>query len=130
MIIKQIKLSNQSRNKLIQLKSKTKIQNWNVLCRWALTLSLSEPSIPPEMDIPADSNVEMTWQVFGSEFQELYGAIIKERCIKDGLGDAPETLAKYFKLHLNRGISYLSKPKLINSVEDLLMLCIEKLQNE
>ena len=31
------------------------------------------------MDIPADSNVEMTWHVFGGEYQEIYFALLKER---------------------------------------------------
>ena len=36
MIIKQIKLSNQSKDKLSRLKAKTGIKNWNILWRWAL----------------------------------------------------------------------------------------------
>ena len=38
--------------------------------------------------MPADSNVEMTWQVFGGEAQEIYLAPLKERCERDGLGTA------------------------------------------
>lgn len=33
MITKQIKLSNQSKDRLSRLKGKTGIKNWNVLCR-------------------------------------------------------------------------------------------------
>lgn len=126
MIMRQIKLSNWAKDKLSRLKGKTGIQNWNILCRWALCLSLSEPSIPPDVDIPADSNVEMSWQVFGGEYQELYKALMVQRCICDGLGSEPETLAKYFKLHLNRGIAYLSGTNVIRSCDDLLMLAIDK----
>ena len=45
MIIKQIKLSNQSKDRLSRLKGKTGIKNWNVLCRWALCYSLGENTI-------------------------------------------------------------------------------------
>ncbi|MGI6078827.1 MAG: DNA sulfur modification protein DndE [Fastidiosipilaceae bacterium] len=126
MIIKQIRISNDAKNKLSRLKGKTGIQNWNILCRWALCLSLSHPSIPSNINIPADSNVEMSWQVFGGEYQEIYEALVKQRCIDDGLGTDPETLAKYFKLHLNRGIAYLSGTKMIRSCEDLVRLAFAK----
>ena len=38
------------------------------------------PRRPTPVDIPADSNVEMTWQVFGGDAHELYLALLKERC--------------------------------------------------
>jgi DNA sulfur modification protein DndE len=126
MIVKQIRLSNQAKDRLSKLKGRTGIQNWNILCRWALCVSLSEPSIPPDIEIPADSNVEMTWQVFGGEYQEVYSALITQRCIDDGLGDNPETLAKYFRIHLNRGIQYLSGTNIIKSCEDLVRTAIDK----
>lgn len=126
MIVKQVRLSNQAKDQLSRLKGKTGIQNWNILCRWALCLSLSEASIPPELDIPADSNVEMSWHVFGGEYHELYAALVRQRCISDGLGTEPETLARYFRLHLHRGISYLSATNFITSSADLLQLVHEK----
>lgn len=122
MIIKQIKLSQQAKEQLIRLKSKTGIQNWNVLCRWAFCLSLAEASYPPDVEIPADSNVEMSWHVFGGEYHEIYEALIKQRCIADGLGDDPAVVAKYFRLHLHRGISYLAATNYIKSISDLLKL--------
>lgn len=57
MIIKQIKLSNQSKDKLSRLKAKTGIKNWNILCRWALCYSLKEGSIPTDIQIVQDSNL-------------------------------------------------------------------------
>lgn len=65
MAIDYIRLSQQGKDQLIKLKRYTGIEHWNVLCRWAFCLSLSEPSVPPNAKIPADSNVEMTWKVFG-----------------------------------------------------------------
>ncbi len=130
MIVKQIRLSSQAKDRLIRLKGKTGIQNWNVLCRWAFCLSLREPTPPFNQEIPADSNVEMGWHVFGGEYHELYSAALKQRCINDGLGTSPETLARYFRLHLHRGIDYLSATNYINSLEDLLNLTREDSQNE
>jgi DNA sulfur modification protein DndE len=122
MSIKQIRLSSRAKDQLIRLKTKTGIQQWNVLCRWAFCLSLRQPNPPSPVEIPADSNVEMSWQVFGGEAQELYLALLKERCQRDGLGVAEDVLVSQFRLHLHRGISYLASPQTIRSVGDLIRL--------
>jgi hypothetical protein len=50
----------------------------------AFCLSLRQAAPPTPVDIPADSNVEMTWQVFGGDAHEIYLALLKERCERDG----------------------------------------------
>jgi len=122
MSIKQIRLSNQAKDQLIRLKTKTGIQQWNILCRWAFCLSLKEPTPPTPIDIPADSNVEMAWHVFCGEQHELYLALIKQRCVRDRLDTSPETLNRQFRLHLHRGIGYLATPNRIKSISDLVVL--------
>ena len=125
MIVKQIKLSNQSKDKLSRLKGRTGIQNWNILCRWAVCYSLSESTVPTDQEISADSNVEMSWHTFAGEYFEIYDALIKAWCIERGLPTDEDTLAKYFKLHLNRGISYLAGTNLIKSIDDLVDLVLK-----
>ena len=125
MIVKQIRLSQNSKDKLARLKGKTGIKNWNILCRWALCYSLSEGTIPTDIDIASDSTLEMSWYTFAGEYSDLYSALIKEWCIENGLPDDEQTLAKYFKLHLERGIAYLSGTNFIKKIEDLLMLGLE-----
>jgi len=124
MIIKQIKLSNISKDKLSRLKGRTGIQQWNIFCRWALCYSLSESTIPPELEVPSDSNVEMTWHTFAGEYHEIYDALVKAWCIQHALKTDEETLVKYFKLHLNRGISYLAGTNLIKGIDDLVDLAL------
>ena len=120
--IKQIRLSNQAKDQLIRLKTRTGISQWNILCRWALCLSLRESTPPTPIEIPADSNVEMSWHVFGGEHHDLYLALLKQRCHQDGLDQSTETLNRQFRLHLHRGIGYLSTPNRIRSVADLIEL--------
>ena len=120
MICKQFELSQPEKEKLIRIKSRTGIQNWNILCRWALCWSLKEESIPGGVDPQSDSNVEMSWITFAGEYHEIYEAIIRQRCINDGLGDSPETLLKYFRLHLNRGINHYSSRDVLRNIQDLL----------
>src|SRR5260370_42577147 len=107
MSIKQIRLSSQAKDQLIRLKTKTGIDNWNILCRWAFCLSLREETPPTPIEVPADSNVEMTWQVFGGEAADLYLAVLMERCVRDGLELEERELSWQFRLHLHRGIGYL-----------------------
>jgi len=130
MTIKQIRLSSQAKDQLIRLKTKTGIQQWNVLCRWAFCLSLRQPNPPTVAEIPADSNVEMSWQVFGGEAQELYMALLRERCRQDGLDATDDVLASQFRLHLHRGISYLASPQTIRSASDLVRLVQETPNDE
>ncbi len=108
MPIEHIRLSKQAREQLIRLKRYTGVEHWNVLCRWAFCRSLAETSVPPPAKIPSDSNVEMSWRVFGGRYHELYLALLKERCLRDGLAVDDETLAVQFRLHLHRGIAYLA----------------------
>ena len=122
MFIKQIKLPTQSKDRLSRLKGRTGIQNWNVLCRWALCFSLSESTIPTDFELPADSNLEMSWLPFAGENHEIYEALIRAWCIQNSLSTDDETLNKYFKLHLNRGISYLAGTGVIRNIDDLVSL--------
>lgn len=126
MIVKQIRISLAGKEKLSRLKGKTNIQNWNVLCRWAYCLSLKEDTVPTDVKIDSDSNVEMSWLTFAGEYHELYEALLKQWCINHDLDTDPDTLAKYFKLHLERGISYLSGTNYIKSVTDLLDIAEER----
>ena len=124
MIVKQLKLSQAEKEKLIRIKAKTGIAGWNVLCRWALCASLSDTAVPFGPEVPSDSNVEMSWQTFGGEYQEIYDAVMRERCRIDGIEDDPVQIARYFRLHLQRGINALSSkngPK--NADELLTMAC-------
>lgn len=126
MIIKQIRLSNASKDKLGRLKGKTGIKNWNILCRWAFCYSLAENTIPADINIPSDSNVEMSWYTFGGEYSGIYEALMIAWCHRMGLGNDEQTLAKYFKLHLERGIAYLSGTNFIKSLDDLVNLSLER----
>src|SRR6185437_11794301 len=123
--IDHIRLSQQAKEQLIKLKRVTGIEHWNVLCRWALCVSLAEKGIPPNAKIPADSNVEMSWRVFGGRYADLYLALVKERCLRDKLGTDAETIAQQFRLHLHRGIAYLASNKKLKRIDDLIELARE-----
>jgi DNA sulfur modification protein DndE len=118
--IERIQLSKTAKDQLLNLRRRTGIRNWNVLCRWAFCASLAELGVPPPAKIPADGNVEMTWKVFGGAQSDLYMALLRRRCEKDGFGTADDVLAAQFRLHLHRGIGYLVSDKQMRSIAELI----------
>ena len=126
MAIEHIQLSQQAKDQLSRLKRLTGIDSWNVLCRWGLCVSLAEPSVPPTKKIPADSNVEMSWRVFAGSHGGIYLALLKERCVHDGLNVDEETVAQQFRMHLHRGVSYLAADSKLRGIENLVSLVCNK----
>lgn len=122
MIMRQIRLSNRAKERLSRLKGKTGIKNWNVLCRWAYCYSLKENTIPTPENIDGDSNVEMSWYTFAGEYSDLYEALIIAWCKHMDIPTDNDTMAKYIKMHIERGISYLSGTNFIKDLDDLLNL--------
>jgi DNA sulfur modification protein DndE len=121
-MIETVRVSEKAKIQLITLKRRTGIQNWNVLCRWALCSSLAEKSEPPNEDIPSDSSIEMTWKTFTGGEEEIYTALIQIRAYRIGKKLDKENLNKYFRLHLHRGISYLTGNTKLNKIEDLIRI--------
>jgi DNA sulfur modification protein DndE len=122
MRIEQIKLSQTGKERLTQLKRRTGLKNWNVLCRWAYCRSLAEPTTPSPVPIPADSSVEMDWKTFAGAHGAVYLALLKQRCAQNGieLDEAGGELNRQFRLHLHRGLDYLAGDKQLQSIEDLV----------
>ena len=87
---------------------------------------MAEQTPPGGIDPLSDSNVEMDWSTFAGEYSEIYEAIIRQRCINDGFGDDEKTLAKYFRLHLNRGINHYSSRDVLKNCADLLKSAVAK----
>ena len=122
--LKQFAVSETAKEQLIKLKRSTKIEQWNILCRWALCLSLAESSTPAPIPVAKNSNVELTWEVFGGEIADILLIALKQRCHQDGLGTDTETLKQQFRLHLHRGIGYLAGDGNLQNIEDLIAIAL------
>lgn len=123
-LIERVRLSTTAKEQLIKLKRLTKIEQWNILCRWAFCYSLAEPSLPTVVPINLDSNVEMSWYTFGGETADILLLALKKRCDRDGLNTDRETLKNQFILHLHRGIGYLAGESELKNIEDLVAFSI------
>ncbi|WP_133489748.1 DNA sulfur modification protein DndE [Aliiroseovarius marinus] len=118
-MIDTVRIDDQGREQLIRLKRHTGIETWNVLCRWALCVSLAEPTKPPARQFKGEPAVEIAWRVFGGVHHELYLALIKQRCLQDGLGLDHATVHDQFRLHLHRGLGYLASDRNVRSIGGL-----------
>lgn len=120
MAIVTVRINPLGKSQLSRLKRYTGIENWNTLCRWAFCTSLAEPTVPPSKSFSGESGVEMTWRVFGGRMHEVYLALLKVRCKRDGLPLDDGTLNEQFRLHLHRGLSYLASDREIRGIANLI----------
>jgi len=123
-MIETVKVSDKARQQLINIKKRTGIQNWNVICRWAFATSLAENSKVLDENIIATSPIEMTWKTFSGGHEKLYLALLLTKARRDNWPTDQEAIQTYFKLHLHRGISYLNG-KSAESLKNLLGNIIE-----
>lgn len=108
MAVETVRLTETDKDLLLRLKRSTGIRNWNVLCRWAFCLSLADDG-PTSVDPRGvESNVEMTWRVFGGPHAEIYWALLRQRMVRERLPLDDETMTRHFYRHLHRGIGLLA----------------------
>ena len=121
--VERIKVSQRSRDTLVTLKRRTGIEHWNVLCRWAFLDSLANPNKPVTAAHAQDSNVEMSWDVFAGESNDLLLATFALRAKKDGVSQNSSELIAYFKSHLERGINQLQSAKDLKNLFERVISC-------
>ena len=118
MSIESIRLSESSKRQLISLKRRTGIGQWNILCRWAFCLSLSENRQTGTPSPGANSNIEMTWRTFAGRHAEIYQAIVRSSIKSPQYCGTSEL--EFVVGHIERGISRLSNMKEAGSIAGLL----------
>lgn len=122
--VETVRIDERGKQHLISAKRRTGLKNWNVLCRWALCMSLAEDTQPAPLDEQAFSNVEMTWSTFAGKHADLYTALIAARCTQDGIEPSPENMAEVFRAHLQRGLLYLVGNDATRSLDGMLRLVV------
>lgn len=120
MIINKIRLSEKSSNYLPYIRSRLKITP-NIVCRFALCLSISDPSVP-DTRLDDEKGLEFSRYTLLGEYDEFYIAILKERLIKDGL-DLDKDLIPQLKAHINRGVMlFHTRVKDLTDIADLIVV--------
>ena len=98
------RFSIRSQNLFSQLKSRTGL-GINVLARYAICLSLKDPSIPNPDEFD-EKGMELLPSVLFGEHENIYMALMLDRLHKDKL-DPELYLHKMTRAHLNRGATAL-----------------------
>ena len=107
--VETIRLSNSAHDRLVQLRRATGIEHWNILCRWALCLSLAERDEIPPLLRSDRSNVEMSWNTFAGQWSDVLISLVSVRW-REAVKTNPQlSLADYFYMMLEFGITILPK---------------------
>ena len=116
-----VRLSQQGKDQLIKLKRATGIEHWNTICRWALCVSLREPTLPiRSISSSNEGGVEISWKIFAGELSDILAALVFSRASKDKIDTSdPTALGSYFRDHIHRGLGYLASGKETSDLSDL-----------
>jgi DNA sulfur modification protein DndE len=116
-----IRITKQGRDQLIKLRRITGIEHWNTLCRWALCVSLREPTAPLPATGPTEGGVEIQWKTLAGGHADIYAALIHQRIVDDGFGTDEEGAGKALRAHLHRGLGYLASGSETKSALDFFL---------
>jgi DNA sulfur modification protein DndE len=117
-----LRLSKQTREQIATLKRRTGIRHMNVLCRWALCRSLSEPSDPPVQS--TDTATEIEWGVFAGSGGRLWWSLVLEAAWNRGVAPSSSEAEALLRAHIARGTSYLVGDQAIKDVTSLTRMAL------
>ena len=99
------------RNSLTRIKTITGIPNWNIICRWALCLSLKQTSLPREVDEKLDG-IEIDYDILVGKNKSIYTQLLINNLISHKVEIDKKNLTKYLYAHVNRGVNIIYTNKL------------------
>lgn len=98
-----IRLPQKTKDRLIVLKRRTGIEQWNILLRWAISRSLQEPaSTDKSTSANPTSALEIEWSTLTGDLKSVFEALLAEEKQLQQLEVAPLT-----RKHICRGVDYL-----------------------
>jgi DNA sulfur modification protein DndE len=112
-----LRLGKQSRDNLIKIKRITGIEHWNIICRWALLVSLREPTRPITAPELTEGGVEIAWKVFAGDLSDSLCALFHMRISADDASAATDC-ASLIRSHVTRGLGYLASGTDTKSIAD------------
>lgn len=124
MIKDTIRLSESTKRHLIKVKRITGTDHWNILCRWALCLSLRTNQTltrPHEEEL---SNIEMTWRTLAGQNDSAYEAIVKLSYDEHKQSGDSLTINVFLRSHIQRGAAELLRIIKFKDIDALLRLTI------
>ena len=133
MIVNRIKVSQESTDKMKQLKNRLKINSLYSVARMSLAISLEDKTLPQE-DFYKEDGMEFNRITLLGEYDPVYICMLKERGLfkREKSGGrmkrvnvfTPREATSYMVAHINRGVIKLHAR--VKSQEDLLHLIQEQ----
>lgn len=108
-MIETIRLTDSEKEMLVRIKRKTGIDSWNVLCRWAYLLGLSQKQIVASTSHEKRDAVEIKWETFSGKNSNIYQAVTKLQYARELNKQSEITLFDFIHSRLSIGIRILSK---------------------
>jgi DNA sulfur modification protein DndE len=106
MNLSRIRFCEEADQRLRHLKARTGLSA-NLLCRAGFSLSLADPTVPDPADYPEDSTREIERGTLTGRYDPLFIALLRQRCLSDGLPGHGAALEAQFRAHMNRGVLLL-----------------------
>ena len=123
-----LRLGKQSRDNLIKIKRITGIEHWNIICRWALLVSLREPTRPVAPPETAEGGVEIAWKVFAGDLSNVLNSLLRMRLHNDRNTTENEA-AVALRAHVTRGLGYLASGTDTKSISDFVARWVPSVRN-
>lgn len=117
-----LRFCDEADQRLKHLKARTGLSA-NLLCRVGFSLSLAEPNIPDPARYPEDSPREIERGTLTGRYDPLFAALLRQRCLRDGLPTQGDPFIAQFRAHMNRGVLLLYQR--VKSLPDLCRLVRE-----
>ena len=115
-----LRLDQTAREQLIQLKRRTGIKTWNVLCRWGLARSLRDPNTPPAGRPAGGAAVEIDWHTFAGANSVTILAATTAWLIAAGEAPNSANIDSTITSHVHRGIAHLAGSRDLSAIEELI----------
>ena len=119
MNLSRIRFCDEADQRLRNLKARTTLSA-NLLCRIGFSLSLAEPTIPDPTLYPENSSREIERGTLTGRYDPLFVALLRQRCLNDGLPIEGAGFEDQFRAHMNRGVLLLHQQ--VKSLPDLCKL--------
>ena len=117
-----VRLTISERSLLSKLKSRTRIDNWNIFARWAFCYSIGKASEINLNEEDGEYGVEMSWVVFSGKNYKIYQDLLSQECGRLKLEPTKINLNKVLRAHLRNGVKQIFTQT--KSLDDLLELAV------
>ena len=106
-----LRTSSNVKSSLTRITTITGISNWNIICRWALCLSLKQTSLPREVEEKLDG-VEIDYDTLVGKNKSIYTQLLINNLVTHNVAVDKKNLTKYLYAHVNRGVNIIYTNKL------------------